>query len=348
MDKGKLVAVSDVHLDIWENQNPDTARAKRKAFLEFLAWVRDASGCEHFAIVGDLVDIPRPDHTPILPLYRDIALGLNSLLRSGINVHYVVGNHDVGMVGIDIAMTGPALRVMYPGAIIRCGEHCVWLEHGHLLDPWLWEYTRMKISALSAPTPREAMCHFLECGQDREQHNPPFASIHDELYFALQWRPDPAGFSRAEKRRGLQIMSQHLEETFTDVAQNGETLRLHEESLAGLQKAGVSIEQIQGDGEVPDEAIDLFMTIGGRYYSPLPWRRAAKNRLAELRRTHGPALRSIIMGHIHDADCYTWDSPAGPLTYANCGSWYDEHGSYVVVSADGIKAHDRRWDDPLP
>ena len=348
MQEGKLIAISDVHIDNWRENSPETFDEKRRAFLEFLRWVREGSECEHFAIVGDLLDIPRPHHEPILPAFQDIAIMLMSLVQAGIKVHYLIGNHDAGWVGIDVDMAHPPFHIGYPGTKVRCGDMEVWLEHGHLMDAWLWEYVQRKTSALEHVSADVAMAHFARC-PGREVHStPPTASIHDTVYTALQWRPHPSGFTYPEKRRGLQIMSQHLDDTFADVADGGETPTKHEEIMAYLGGRGLTVADLQGETELTAEADDLFMSVGSRYYSALPWRRAAKCKMNEVRTRHGPQVRGFIMGHIHCADHYSWQEGETRLTYANCGTWSADGGPYVSVDDCQIISHPRLWSDPLP
>lgn len=349
MQEGRLLAISDVHFDTWREQQPETYEDKRRAFLEFLNWVRDASGCEHFAIVGDLLDIPRENHAPLLPVFQEVAIKLLSLMRSGIRVHYVIGNHDAGGVGIDINTLHPPLQIGYPEAQVRCGDTWIWLEHGHLLDAWLWEYVHHQMTTLTGSSPREAMGPFMADFPAGQMTTPPAAIVHDRLYAALQWRPDPRLFSAADKRLGIRVMSEHLGDDFAEVAEEGRRPPFQEEIEETLARYRVTVEDLLGEAEMPPEIIDLFMTIGARYYSPLPWRRAARRKLQEVRRLQGRQFTGLIMGHIHAPDCYCWQDDDGTtLTYANCGTWTGEGGSYVLIDNGQIQSVKRNWEDPLP
>jgi len=348
VQKGKIVAVSDVHLDVWRRQDPETYQEKRKAFIRFLGWVRDASECEHFAVVGDLIDIPRPDRRPILPLFEDIAVALMSLVRSGVSFHYIAGNHDAGVVGIYVNMVKPGLQITYPGAAIRSGDMEVWLEHGHLMDAWLWEYVHLRTQGLERIPPAQAMAHFSRCPPEGAVSTSPTTALYQSLYDALQWGPTEHVFTPAEKRAGIRLMSRHLEDTYADVARPGEAPRHQAEVLAALVEHGVSVADLEGEADLPEPVVELFMKIGGLHYSPLPWRRAAQCKMREVRAQRGPQVRGLIMGHIHDADLHTWEEGGARLTYGNCGTWLGQHGSYVAVEDGELRSCSRKWSDPLP
>ncbi len=347
MQEGRLIAISDVHLDTWREGDPDSYTEKSRAFLEFLNWVREASGAEHLAVVGDLLDIPQLDHAPILPRYRDVLLHLWAIIQAGIRVHYIVGNHDAGLMGLDVAMGHPPFDLVYPGVTVDCGSLRVRLEHGHLLDAWLWAYLQHKTSRVAAVTPAKAMAPFTQ-GCRREMDSlPAMTFIYETIYDALQWRPMEVGFTDDEKRLGLTVMSQHLGDTFADVADNGELPGKHEATVARMAELGVTVEQLQQGTGLSAEALELFWPVGERYYSALPWRRAAQCRMRDLRRTD-PTCTALVMGHIHQADEFHWHGDGTAYTYANCGTWSGDHGSFVCVDQGEVRAYARQWRDPLP
>lgn len=347
MQDGRLIAISDVHLDTWREGDPDSYPEKSQAFLEFLTWVRDASGAEHFAIVGDLLDVPQFDHSPILPRYRDVLLHLWTVIQSGMRVYYIVGNHDSGLMGLDVAMAHPPFELVYPGVTVNCDDLLVRLEHGHLMDAWLWAYLQHKSSRVAAVPPEKAMAPFMAGCRLETPSLPATTFIYDTIYDALQWRPIEVGFTALEKRLGITVMSQHLDDTFADVADQGELPSQHEAILAQLAEANITVSQLKQGKDLPEGAIELFWPIGERYYSPLPWRRAAQCRMRTLREKAGD-ISALIMGHIHDVDEFHWDADGTPCTYANCGTWTGEHGSFVCVDQGQVKVYRRKWSDPLP
>jgi len=347
VQEGRLVAISDVHLDTWREGDPDSYAEKSHAFLDFLNWVRDASGAEHFAVVGDLLDVPQFDHSPILPRYRDVLLHLWSIIEAGIRVYYIIGNHDSGLVGLDVAMAHPPLEIVYPGVTVDCAGRRVRLEHGHLMDAWLWAYLQHKSSRVAAVPPEQAMAPF---GRDCQITTPPLPAmtfIYDTVYDALQWRPIEVGFTKPEKLLGLAVMAQHLDDTFADVADNGELPCRQEAILSKLAAANITVAQLQQGQDLPDDIIELFWPVGERYYSVLPWRRAAQCRMRTLRRDNADCT-ALIMGHTHHADEFRWEQDGTPCAYANCGTWSGVHGSLVCVDAGEVKTYRRKWRDPLP
>jgi UDP-2,3-diacylglucosamine pyrophosphatase LpxH len=347
VQEGRLIAVSDVHVDIWQEQDPDSFADKARAFLDFLQWVRDASGAEYFAVLGDLLDVPQIDHSPILPRYRDLLLLLWDIIQAGIKVHYVPGNHDAGLVGLDVAMTRPPFELVYPGVTVRHGDLSLRLEHGHLMDAWLWAFMQHKTSHVAAIPPAEAMAHFSSSCDYQMPAIPATAFVYETVYEALQWRPLEAGFSDAEKRLGITVMSQHLDDTFGDVADDGELPDGHEDILARLSSLGLTVEQVKRGDRLPDEALSLFMPVGARYYSRLPWRRAAQCRMRAVL-AESPDTCALIMGHTHCVDEFHWDQAGTPCVYANCGTWAGDQGHFVSVDEGQVTAHRRKWSDPIP
>lgn len=348
MQEGRLIAISDVHLDTWRDQSPDTYEAKKQAFLDFLKWIRDDSGCQHFAVVGDLLDVPQLDHSPILPRFREVMMHLWAIMQSGIKVYYIVGNHDAGLIGLDVAMSHPPLEVVYPGLDIRCGGIDVWLEHGHIMDAWLWAFLQHRTAKVAEVPAAQAMAHFMPSCQPAPSSTPATAFVYETIYEALQWRAMETGFTDDEKRLGLTVMSQHLDDLFGDVADDGAMPLKHAEIMSELKRLGLTAQDLQGKGDLPPAALELFMPVGARYYSSLPWRRAAQCRMREGRDRLGPQVRGLIMGHVHNADCYAWQADGTTLTYANCGTWGGDWGSFALVDRGEIKAFRRRWDEPLP
>jgi UDP-2,3-diacylglucosamine pyrophosphatase LpxH len=339
----RLIAISDVHLDTWRD-----SEGKRQAFLDFLNWVRSESGCKHLAIVGDLLDVPQVDHAPMMSRYRDIFTHIGSVMRAGVNVHWIVGNHDAGLLGLDVSMSQPPLQIAYPGAVVDLGDSSVWLEHGHVLDAWLWAFLQHHAARLGAIDPARAMAHFGACGVTDPAPSAASEFVYRTLYDAMQWRAMETGFEDDEKRLGIHVMSQHLDDDFADVADDGEQPPHKAEISATLAQHGLTVADLKSGVDVPAGALDLFFLIGKFYYSKLPWRRAARCKLAQLRQQHGRKLRGLIMGHIHQVDLSSWSADGDTVTYANCGTWSHDDGSFILVENGQMTAIRRRWDDPLP
>lgn len=347
MQDGKVIAISDVHLDTWGRHDPATFRAKHRAFMDFLEWVREASGAQHFVIAGDLLDVPRPDHGPVLPLFADLARALLQMVRAGLQVHYLSGNHDAGLVAIEVQMVTPSLHIGASVAL-SSGGRWFWLEHGHLMDAWLWDYVQRKAAQVRSVTPQEAMGHFTSAGPAAVPTTPATAYVYDTLYDALQWRALERGFTREEKLWGLRVMSQHLADEFADVAAPGELPAHHAEIHQALDQLGLTVLDLQIAEGLSDQAVELFQPVGLRYYSALPWRRAARHRLQELNPTREGAFAGIVLGHTHVPDLWTAAGPDGPQTYANCGGWGGQQGNYVSIDNGELVLHRRSWRDPLP
>ncbi len=88
----KAYFISDVHLGLEE---PQREKAKEKRLLEFLEKVRDDGG--QLFIVGDLFDAWIEYRTVVPKGSHRVLTKLESLTESGVQVHYLAGNHDFWM-----------------------------------------------------------------------------------------------------------------------------------------------------------------------------------------------------------------------------------------------------------
>jgi len=344
--EGKLIAISDVHLDTWQREYPAGYEAKHRAFREFLDWVREGGQGEHLVIVGDLLDIPQQEGSSLLPLLEELGDALGELLRAGITVHYLPGNHDAGLHGIEVQTQSPPLHIG-SRAVIPSGGSSIVFEHGHLMDAWLSEFVRRKLARPPVEA-RAAIAYFLRDGARARPDAPDADAVLDTVSAALQWRALRTGFTPEEQRWGIRVMSQHLDDDFADVADRAELPPHQDEIMAGLARLGLAVGDLQTRDDLPEAALALFAPLGWRYYSALPWRRAARSRLAELRRQHGVGVVGLVIGHTHATDQYSWDCGEGRMQYANCGSWVGPRGDFVSVEGGQIASHARLWTDPLP
>ncbi|NPV47398.1 MAG: hypothetical protein HPY69_10595 [Armatimonadetes bacterium] len=346
MSDGTIVAVSDVHLDQWQSQEPSTYEAKCNAFLRFLDWVSDGSDTGHFVIVGDLLDIPPTGNGADAQLLVRIGSRVRAMVDRGVTVHYLSGNHDIGLAGVAFSFPGIPVEIA-SRTVLQSGPSGVAFEHGHLLDAWLWEFAQRHAARRDTYLPEVTTAWFHSEGPLPEVADAVNAYLHGTLVDALQWRPMTTGFTAEEQRWGIRVMSSLLDDGFADVAGQGANPPCQEEIWASIGRLGLRKEDLQGEGPLPEAASELFWLLGKCYYSPLPWRRAACRRLAALRQQQ-PQLGGLVMGHTHAADCFDWQDGDQPLHYANCGTWLGESGSCVVVRDGEITVHRRSWADWLP
>jgi UDP-2,3-diacylglucosamine hydrolase len=128
MARQKIILFSDLHIDRW-----DWERTER--FQEFLRFV-ELEAAEVF-ILGDIFDFPALRGENIWPKHRDLINAIRRLPKKGVNVTYIIGNHDVSLRGIEIeqkhfTMTyrdrrRPFLKTLF-------GQE-LYMEHGHDYDP---------------------------------------------------------------------------------------------------------------------------------------------------------------------------------------------------------------------
>ncbi len=84
--------ISDAHLGLG---TPDEERRKQDHLLSFLAYVRERT--EQLFILGDLFDAWIEYRTVIPKGFHRVLAALDDLVRRGVKVHYLAGNHDYWM-----------------------------------------------------------------------------------------------------------------------------------------------------------------------------------------------------------------------------------------------------------
>ena len=182
------VVVSDLHVDGWDKD-------RLKQFIRFLNALQKCEHIQHVFLNGDFMDIPlhpllagrhephnyrfelgawQPSQTyhgvwpPEARAMMKLLVGAKRKL-AGKNVHYLTGNHDIGISGARFFRSDlfdlPFQSLWNPGALIRIrssenGEkaRAIYLEHGQAYDPFLWLYLRYQFL--------DVMRH----GQNRRDH----------------------------------------------------------------------------------------------------------------------------------------------------------------------------------
>ncbi len=347
-----VIVVSDVHVDEWPGEIPEQHQDKRQAFLEFIRWVGEASGAHHLVINGDLVDIPQKDDRPLLPPFLDIFRALVDLYRAGIGISYVIGNHDAGILGFSSDIREIPFTINYPYLVLKSGDARLLIEHGHLLDAWLWAYVEHRLGLLSSttqPTPQDAMRQFIEPEPDSTAVDlPPVHAMANELFSSLQWEPNALQFTEAEMRLALSLMALDLFDDFEDVRADGEAFAEKDNALSRLEELGLTPEQLCVPAEIPQHALQAFRTIGNVYYAKIPWRRAARYRLRQFNNQFGNLVSTIVLGHIHKLDHMRWDEDGQQKDYYNTGSWKNEQADFLHIENGQVTRYQRLWTDPLP
>lgn len=146
--RNKIVVVSDVHLGI-DDRYTETLE-NRPFFIEFLRRLQSTADVRELVINGDFLDdwflpVYYPVYTDIAQFYKDaIATNqtvfdeLNNVIKSGIKLVYIPGNHDMTLAA-DIlqeaipnlvqARDAQGLGVYYTG-----DRNEIVIEHGHRYD----------------------------------------------------------------------------------------------------------------------------------------------------------------------------------------------------------------------
>jgi len=354
MDENRAILISDVHMDQWETDlGTNGAADKRRAFLDFLDWVRTSSRAKRFIICGDLLDIPTRTGAALLPQYLDVAQKLAELVNADIEFTYVVGNHDSGIVGLEVAMTDPTIRVDYPWVRLKSGGKVFLLEHGHLYDPWLWEYVRYHGATMLKREPRKPGMLTLM--------GPRAAAATDAM--------DPDGL-----REGvLEMWQVHREEAAyqgdrvhalaaaveTAIAQDYEGREPDakgQQALQDLKHVKTALPAAPGAGPhtfslaVPswDDVKDHVGNLVTYLYSGPHWRRVARQRVTDLAGDPNTRIDGVVMGHTHYADHDTWEEAGSTYQYVNSGSWRNDSADMVLIESGKLKLYKRTWTDGWP
>ncbi len=124
----KLVVISDIHLG-----NP-FAKGRDQA-LSFLKWA--ASEGFDICINGDGLEIAQVSFDKLALEIPVVVRTLKEINKMGVNVYYVVGNHDIALE--NFLEDWGSLKVC-PFLNLSSGNARIRIEHGHLYDPFFIKF----------------------------------------------------------------------------------------------------------------------------------------------------------------------------------------------------------------
>jgi len=125
---GKVYFISDVHLGL---ENPEREVAKQKRLLDFFS--RTAADASALFILGDLFDAWIEYRTVIPKGFHRVLTKLHDLTDAGVNVHYLVGNHDFWTR--DYFRRELGINLHLDSFDITLDGRKIHLHHGDGLDP---------------------------------------------------------------------------------------------------------------------------------------------------------------------------------------------------------------------
>jgi len=353
MPEDRLILVSDVHVDEWPADLPNAYQQKRQRLLDFLDWVAESSGAQRFLINGDLLDVPQQDRQAILPRYLDLAGKFRKIVASGIKFGYVIGNHDSGLVGLDIALDDPPVRVDYPYLKVQSGARTLIVEHGHLQDPWLWDYVRQLAAQMLVNSPGPNHPNFLRLASPTASPGmPTLADTQLQLNGLWQARAEDLDPGSAEAHALVAALRKDLTENYGDVL-DPQKDRTMMEKRAGLLQL-LSTGGADAWGMTPTFALNTsdigqrFEELVQAYYSGPHWRQVAQSRAAEVSQTLAKPVTGVILGHTHWPDEFKWTRDGQECHYVNSGSWRHDSADIVVVENGEMTLYRRRWDQEWP
>lgn len=354
MKSERLLLISDVHVDAWPADLPNAHQQKRKKLLDFFDWVVDGSGAGRLVINGDLIDVPQQDRGPILPRYMEVAAKLQKVVAAGIKFGYVIGNHDSGLVGLDIALNNPPVQVEYPYLVVKSGGRNIVVEHGHLQDPWLWDYVRTLASQMLAKRPGPSSPVFLRAtaaaAAAPAAPGPAEASL--QLHRLWQTRGEKLDPRSPEAAALVAAVQKDLQEDYRDVTDSradramiGKRARLRGRlGTAGPRTRGATALTVAPKAltsRTIEQAVQAL-------YSGPHWRKVAKERAATVSKESGQQVTGVVMGHTHWPDELKWTENGREYHYINAGSWRHESADIVVIEKGVMRLYQRKWDEDWP
>lgn len=136
-----IVVVSDTHLGT-ENLGP--RYANREAFAEFLRYVRDYLQPAHLVLNGDIEDLWRRDMRSVTRDDFDVFALFEECSEEGIDIHYVLGNHDwYARKDIETGRRQFYETNYYSELTLEISSTSYTFQHGHqfdpLQDPWYFD-----------------------------------------------------------------------------------------------------------------------------------------------------------------------------------------------------------------
>ena len=126
-----LIIVSDLHLG-----NP-FSRVKEKT-VRFIEWI--AENRLDLCINGDGFEITQVALTRVASDVPEVLQALKAAMKKGVNVYYVVGNHDIFFEHFLNDWGGFKLA---PFLNVQSGNGRFRVEHGHIYDPFFVKYPKL-------------------------------------------------------------------------------------------------------------------------------------------------------------------------------------------------------------
>ncbi len=146
--RNKIVIVSDIHLGI-DDRYTETLK-NRPLFIEFLRGLQSTTDVRELVINGDFLDdwflpVYYPAYTDVAQFYKDAIANnqtvfdeLNNVIKSGIKLVYIPGNHDMTLAEDILQEAVPNIVQAWDaeglGAYYTGDRNEILIEHGHRYD----------------------------------------------------------------------------------------------------------------------------------------------------------------------------------------------------------------------
>lgn len=146
--RSKIVVISDLHLGIDDNYTETLAN--RPLLIEFLNRLQETKDVRELVIAGDFLDewylpVDYPSYTDEKQFYQDVIAtnqavidALNKVIKSGIKLVYIPGNHDMLLEAEVLQEAIPNIVQAWDtkglGAYYTGDRNEIVIEHGHRYD----------------------------------------------------------------------------------------------------------------------------------------------------------------------------------------------------------------------
>jgi UDP-2,3-diacylglucosamine pyrophosphatase LpxH len=135
----KIIILSDIHLGYREEQKNGIQYCNKEIFKEFLEDIklgnREEFNCDYLIIAGDFLDMWRRDLAGVVLENINIFEKLNELQERGIEVKYIVGNHDYWLRRVDKTKFGYEFTC-YKNLMLVDDNLNYFFFHGDVLEYW--------------------------------------------------------------------------------------------------------------------------------------------------------------------------------------------------------------------
>ncbi|MFX0087924.1 MAG: UDP-2,3-diacylglucosamine diphosphatase [Candidatus Hodarchaeota archaeon] len=149
LENKDIIIVSDVHLGYRDKLKNGNMNSNKDAFKGFLKEIKLGQNpkfkCDFFIIAGDFLDIWRRDLAGVVMENRDVLELLDELQKGGIEIKFIVGNHDYWLRRINKQNFGYNFTFL-ENLLLKYQNKNYFFFHGDRLE--YWKFLKNNIEAI--------------------------------------------------------------------------------------------------------------------------------------------------------------------------------------------------------